>query len=180
MIRPLGPSDVPALLALTAQTGMFLPHELDALEEVFTDYFSALQECDHQAYVWEVDQQLLGFVYYAPAPLTDRTWYLYWIVVAREHQRQGLGSRLLRFVEEDLRSRRARLLLIETSSKATYAPTRAFYLKHGYQPCATVPDFYADGDSLVIFARRLTSPTAEIHLASREENHSSSATHPSP
>jgi ribosomal protein S18 acetylase RimI-like enzyme len=155
MIRLLQPSDVPPLLELTAQTGMFLPHELDALEEVFTDYFAALKDYDHHAWVWEADERLLGFVYYAPAPLTDRTWYLYWIVVAKEYQRQGLGSRLLQDVEADLRRRGARLLLIETSSKPAYAPTRAFYHKHGFTPCATVPDFYADGDSLVIFARRL-------------------------
>ena len=30
-----------------------------------------------------------------------------------------------------------------------------FYLKHGYEQVATVPDFYADGDSLVIFRKRL-------------------------
>jgi|YNPMSStandDraft_1061717.scaffolds.fasta_scaffold01468_5 ribosomal protein S18 acetylase RimI-like enzyme len=166
MIRPLQQDDIPTLVALTADTGMFRPHEVDTLEEVFADYFTAMRECDHQAYVWQTERKLRGFVYYAPAPMTDRTWYLWWIVVAREHQRQGLGSRLLQFVEQDLRCRGARLLLIETSSQPAYAPTRAFYLKHGYQVCATVSDFYADGDSLVIFARRFTSP----HPPSQADN----------
>jgi len=169
-LRPLQQDDIPTLLALTADTGVFRPHEVDTLAEVFADYFTAMRECDHQAYVWQTERELRGFVYYAPAPLTDRTWYLWWIVVAREHQRQGWGSRLLRFVEHDLRSRGARLLLIETSSQPAYAPTRAFYLKHGYQVCATVPDFYTDGDSLVIFARRFTSPDPPRQADSRKEN----------
>lgn len=155
MIRPAQPDDVPVLLRLTEQTGLFLPHEIDTLSELLTDYFAGLEQWQHRAHVLQRGNQAGGFVYYAPASLTDRTWYLYWIVVARELQGQGWGSQLLRFVEDDLRQRGARLLLIETSSRPAYAPTRAFYQKRGYVPCATVPDFYADGDDLIIFIRRL-------------------------
>lgn len=155
MIRPARPEDVAQLLPLAERTGMFQPHELEALRELLDDYFAALQQWGHRARVWESAGLPLGLVYYAPAPLTDRTWYLYWIVVERTRQRQGVGGRLLQWVENDLRLQRARLLLIETSSRPEYAPTRAFYQKHGYHPCAVVPDFYADGDSMVVFSRRL-------------------------
>ena len=47
------------------------------------------------------------------------------------------------------------MLLIETSSLPRFAATHAFYGKHGYTKVARIPDFYADGDSKVIFAKRI-------------------------
>ena len=38
MIRPTTPADTPALLALTEATGVFKPHEVQALDEVLADY----------------------------------------------------------------------------------------------------------------------------------------------
>ena len=37
-----------------------------------------------------------------------------------------------------------------------YEPTRAFYKKRGYAIVSHVPDYYADGDGLVVFCKRLT------------------------
>ncbi len=153
--RPITPADTPLLLEMAAATGVFRPLEIEALQEVLDDYHAVNRDWGHRGVVGEREGEPVGFVYYAPAPLTDRTWYLYWIVVSRSQQRQGWGSRLLRHVEDELRAIGARLLLIETSATPTYAPTRAFYRKHGYQECAVIPDFYADGDGMVIFARRL-------------------------
>jgi hypothetical protein len=56
-------------------------------------------------------------------------------------------------IERRLVEKNARLLLIETSSRADYAPTRAFYERRGYRIVSVVPDFYAPGDDRVIFAR---------------------------
>ncbi len=154
-IRPLSPVDTPLLLDMAAATGVFRPLEIEALQEVLDDYHGGNRDWGHRGVVGEREGGPVGFAYYAPAPLTDRTWYLYWIVVSRSQQRQGWGGQLLRYVENDLRASGARLLLIETSATPAYAPTRAFYRKHGYQECAVIPDFYADGDSMVIFCRRL-------------------------
>jgi GNAT superfamily N-acetyltransferase len=87
--------------------------------------------------------------------MTDRTWHLWWIAVRRDHQSRGLGARLLAACEDGVRAAGGRLLLIETSSLAGYAPTHRFYAKHGYQPPARIPDFYADGDDLLVFPKRL-------------------------
>jgi len=62
-------------------------------------------------------------------------------------------------VEAEAQAQGGRLLLIETSSTPAYAPTRRFYAACGY-PCeATIQDFYAPGDDLMIFAKRLTGST---------------------
>jgi hypothetical protein len=38
-----------------------------------------------------------------------------------------------------------------------YDLTREFYIKHSYQQASVIADFYADGDNLVVFSKRLTS-----------------------
>jgi ribosomal protein S18 acetylase RimI-like enzyme len=149
------PEDIPELVTMAGQTGVFKPHEIDALQEVLQDYHEVNWKYDHRVVVWHQDIQIQGFVYFAPTAMTDRTWEVWWIVVRPESQRQGYGKRLLEYVEGEVRSLNGRLLLIETSSTDAYQPTRRFYMKHGYRPVAQILDFYADGDDKVIFSKRM-------------------------
>jgi len=155
MIRPTVPGDTPVLLPLATETGVFKPHEIQALDEVLCDYHATNQRLGHCSVTYEDAGQVLGFAYYAPASMTDRGWYLYWIAVAKSTQARGIGGALLRHAEQEIRDRRGRLLLIETSSLPHYELTRKFYLKHGYDHAATIADFYADGDDLVVFSKRM-------------------------
>jgi ribosomal protein S18 acetylase RimI-like enzyme len=107
------------------------------------------------------DGQLVGYVCYGSTPGTDRTYDLYWIAMHPDFQGSGGGSQLLDEVERRLRQREARLLVVETSSRDDYAPTRRFYGAHGYTVVATIADFYAPGDSRVIYTKRLTQPHHE-------------------
>ena len=156
VIRPTDSSDTRAILALAARTGVFKPHEITALEEVLSDYHATNHRLDHHSVTFEEHGEILGFAYYAPASMADRTWYLYWIAVTKPTQARGIGSKLMKYVEEDIRERRGRILLIETSSLPYYDLTRKFYEKHDYEHGAEIKDFYADGDSMVIYSKRLT------------------------
>ncbi|HEY2894714.1 MAG TPA: GNAT family N-acetyltransferase [Pirellulales bacterium] len=159
MIRPTEPADSRVLAALATQTGVFKPHEIQALEEVLADYHAGNNRLGHHSVTFEEGKEILGFAYYAPAAMTDRTWYLYWIAVTRHTQARGIGSKLLKHVEDDVRAQRGRILLIETSSQPLYDLTREFYVKHSYEQASVIADFYADGDDLVVFGKRLTSET---------------------
>lgn len=156
MIRPTTPADTPLLLHLTEGTGVFKPHEVEALREVLDDYHDANHRFGHQAVTLERGGRVVGFAYYAPAAMTVRTWDLWWIAVTRDTQARGLGTELLRHAEEDIRRRHGRVLFIDTSSLAHYAPTRRFYEKHGYETAAVLKDFYDDGDDKVVFRKRLS------------------------
>ncbi|MBA4186535.1 MAG: N-acetyltransferase [Planctomycetaceae bacterium] len=158
MIRPVTDADTDALVELTAGTGFFKPLELDALREVLDDYHSTNHEQGHRAFAWEEGGRVLGYVYHAPTPMTDRSWHLYWIAVDASQQGRGLGGKLLAFVEQDIRELDGRLLIVETSTTEHYEPTRKFYLKYGYTAAASVPDFYADGDGMAIFTKHLSKP----------------------
>jgi len=155
MIRPAAFADTPELVRLTDATGLFKPLEIEALQGVLDDYHATNHELGHLAIVVEDAGTPLGYAYYAPTEMTDRTWHLYWIAVVKNRQGAGLGSELLRYVENDIRARGGRLLVIETSSTPIYDSTRRFYLKHGYHQASTVEDFYADGDGMVMFTKRL-------------------------
>ena len=98
---------------------------------------------------------LLGYACFGPTPGTDRGYDLYWIAVTPAAQGGGGGTFLIGEVERRLRGRNARLVLAETSSRAAYAPTRAFYVARGYIEGARVRDFYGPADDRVMFTKRL-------------------------
>jgi ribosomal protein S18 acetylase RimI-like enzyme len=153
MIRPTEPEDIPALLEVAVGTGVFRPIEIVALEEVLEDYFEEGHALGHRSATYEQKGRAIGFVYYAPASMTDRAWYLYWIAIDKNVQARGIGGALLRHAEDDIHKSHGRLILIETSSLPHYDLTRRFYLKHGYEQDCTLHDFYADGDDMVVFRK---------------------------
>jgi ribosomal protein S18 acetylase RimI-like enzyme len=155
MIRPTVPADTPALLAITQGTGLFLPLDLHALDSVLADYHAENAAAGHQCFTFEDHGQIIGFVYYAPAAMTDRTWYLWWIVVSKQTQAKGVGGQLLRQAEDGARGAKGRLMMVETSGLSTYELTRRFYLKHAYEQAAVLKDYYADGHDMVIYRKRL-------------------------
>ena len=154
MIRPITPVDTPALVEIARGTGVFKPAEIVALREVLDDFHDANAVEGHRAVCTEREGRIVAFAYYAPAAMTDRTWYVYWIAVDKRTQAGGLGGQLMRHIEADVRAVMGRLLLIETSSLEHYGPTRKFYLKHGYETAAVLADYYADGDDMVVFRKR--------------------------
>jgi ribosomal protein S18 acetylase RimI-like enzyme len=101
------------------------------------------------------DDELVGYVCWGPTPGTRGTYDLYWIVVDPASQGQGVGTTLLEAVEAQLTTAEGRLVVVETSSRADYTPTRAFYERRGYAAAARLPDYYAPGDDLVIYLKDL-------------------------
>jgi GNAT superfamily N-acetyltransferase len=155
MIRPTAPDETEFLVSMAAGTGVFKPLEHDTLRELLGDYHAGEGTDGHRAVSIEDDGRVLGFAYFAPTPMTEATWHLYWIVVDKSVQARGIGAKLMRFVEAEVKAAGGRVLLIETSALPAYELTRKFYLKLAYQQEATVRDFYADGDHQVIFRKRL-------------------------
>ena len=155
MIRPTVPADTPTLIAITQGTGLFLPIDLEALDSVLAAYHEENAADGHRCFTFEDQGQIIGFVYYAPAAMTDRTWYLWWIVVSKHTQAKGVGSQLLKQAEDGARGEKGRLMMVETSGLPSYALTRRFYLKHSYDQAGVLKDYYADGHDMVIFRKRL-------------------------
>ncbi len=112
------------------------------------------------------EDELVGYACYGATPGTDATWDLYWIAVDPAAQHGGVGTLLLHEVERRLLGHHARMLVVETSSRSDYAPTRGFYGRRGYAETARVREFYAPGDDRIILTKRFHSPRAGVGVAS--------------
>jgi len=96
-----------------------------------------------------------GYVCYGPAPRTEGVFDLYWIAVDPRQQGQGFGQVLLKFVENEVRRQNGRMLLIETRSRPSFAPTLRFYQRSGYDEISRIKDFYRIEDDKIVMCKRL-------------------------
>jgi len=99
-------------------------------------------------------KKLQGFVCYGKASLTDKVYDLYWIVTDAQYQKMGIASLLLKCMDERLKLLGARMVLAETSSREDYKSAHSTYLKNGYQLVATIKDFYADKNDMLVYSKR--------------------------
>jgi ribosomal protein S18 acetylase RimI-like enzyme len=155
-LRPVGRAHRARLEQLTRATGLFREEEVATAVELL-DASLGERGTDDYRFVGAFDrEELVGYACWGPTPGTEATWDLYWIVVDRARQGAGIGTQLLQEVELRLTADGARLVVVETSSRADYAGTRGFYEARGYTRAATIPGYYAPGDDLVIYTKDLT------------------------
>jgi len=153
-LRPVGRAQRAPLERLTAAAGLFRPDEVATAVELLDD---SLSGDDDYRFLGAYDgDALVGYACWGPTPGTQGTYDLYWIVVDPAWQGKGVGTALLRAVEEQLTTDNGRLIVVETSSRADYTATRAFYERRGYAAAARLPGYYAPGDDLVIYLKDLT------------------------
>ena len=150
-IRFPKPSDLPSIAVVLDETELF-PKEM--LEEMIMPFFEDPLHPDKWFVCEDDEQRVVGFAYCRPEPLTVSTWNLLAIGVRPEHQGQKFGATMLQYIEQALASER--LLIVETSSLDSFARTRAFYTRCGYDLVATIPDYWEAGDGKVIFSKRLS------------------------
>jgi ribosomal protein S18 acetylase RimI-like enzyme len=152
-VRPLSSVDKPAVMAIITGTPEFEPGELPVAEEVLDAYLFNPGE-GYMAFVAEEDEQVAGYVCFGSTPLTAATWDIYWMAVSHNKRGRGIGQALLGEAERAIQRAGGKLILIETSSKPNYLPTRRFYRKSGYRQANVIKDFYAPGDHRVTFEKR--------------------------
>jgi ribosomal protein S18 acetylase RimI-like enzyme len=154
-LRPVGRAHRARLEQLTRATGLFREEEVATAVELL-DASLGERGSDDYSFVGAFErEELIGYACWGPTPGTEATWDLYWIVVDRIRQGAGIGTQLLQEVESRLTADGARLVVVETSSRADYRDTRAFYEARGYTRAATIPGYYAPGDDLVVYTKDL-------------------------
>lgn len=157
-LRPVGRAHRARLEQLTRDTGLFREEEVATAVELLDE---SLGGDEDYRFLGAFDgEQLIAYACWGPTPGTDATYDLYWIVVDRAQQGRGIGTQLLAEVEQRLTTHDARLVVVETSSRADYTPTRGFYEARGYRRTATIPAYYAPGDDLVIYTKDLHGDVA--------------------
>jgi len=153
-MRPLEERDVERMVELAVAARLFPPEASWFLRDQAQTWLGGGARGGSWV-VEEADGHVVGVVFYEPRPATDRVWALTMVVVDPHVQGTGIGARVLRWVEERLRNEGQRVLVIETSSTPAYEKTRRFYERNGYLNVATVPDYFEDGDHMVLYYKRL-------------------------
>jgi ribosomal protein S18 acetylase RimI-like enzyme len=157
-IRPATGADRERILEILTATARFTQREIGWAMELVDLAFEGRR--DYEIHVLEEpdsgpSRQVQGYVCFGPTPKSDGVFDLYWIAVDPRQQGLGYGQLLLRFVENEVRRQGGRMLLIETSSKQSYAPTIRFYQRAGYEEISRIKDFYRIEDDKVVFCKLL-------------------------
>jgi ribosomal protein S18 acetylase RimI-like enzyme len=144
------------IVSAAREAGVFNAEEIAAVEELIGDYAARGDASTYRFLSYRQDECVVGFACYGPRSLTQGTFDLYWICSAPSAQHKGVGSALLRQTEQEIRAEGGRLVIVETSSLPEYEPARRFYESHGYRREAVIADFYAEGDGLVLYSKKLS------------------------
>ena len=139
VVRPFGPSDAPAVLAVArGLPKWFNPEGLENIE----------RDLDHhEGFVAVLDGRTLGFATWHP--LDREVAELSWMGVAEEEQGRGIGTALVAAIAEASRRRGHRFLEVSTVADsvayAPYAETRRFYRARGFPEHRVDRRFHGQG-----------------------------------
>jgi ribosomal protein S18 acetylase RimI-like enzyme len=157
-VRTASVGDAEVIRRLAIDNRMFTTDDMDGFDETLAGFFDGSLDGHHWVVAVTDDDLIAGAAYYAPEPFADRLWNLYFLAVAPSGHRGGVGSALIRYVEQalrDLGDGAARVLIVETSSLDAYTHARSFYAKAGFDEEARIRDFYGPGDNKVVFWKAL-------------------------
>lgn len=145
-IRAIAKEDLPDLKTVIEANDLFPP---DMLDEMIADYFQ--NESNNEFWFTCEDDKPVAIAYCAPEKMTEGTWNLYLIAVHPDYQGKGYGTSMVHHIEQVLAEKGERLLLVES-----FAATRSFYRKCGYEEEARIREFYDAGKDKIVFRKSLT------------------------
>jgi ribosomal protein S18 acetylase RimI-like enzyme len=150
-VRDLVAGDCAAVREALEDCGVFSQEEVRVAMEMVA---SGL-EGGYSLPAIEIDGKVRGYACIGKAPLTVAAWYIYWICVHPSRQGTGIGRRLQARIEQVVRQAGGDRLVLETSGRADYEPTRRFYRCAGFTEAGRIPDFYKPGDDCVVYYKML-------------------------
>jgi len=154
MIRKLKYEDRNRIEKIITDTNNFSGDEINTAMELIDIYLNVRDQKDYEIFVDEGENGIInGYVCIGQRPLTKSTYDLYWIAVNPSVQSKGIGSGLIKYIEEYIKNKNGKLILLETSGKPSYEKERKFYEKNLYSKITEIKDFYDEGDSLVIYGK---------------------------
>ncbi|MEM7295281.1 MAG: GNAT family N-acetyltransferase [Pseudomonadota bacterium] len=149
-IQPTSADDVAGLKTVLDLTDLF-PSEmlLDLLRPALEG------ETDALWLTYLRHQEAVGLCYVVPEEMAQGTWNIRALAVRPDLQGRGIGTALVRAVEQRLKDKQQRILIVDTSGADGFARARDFYARNGFEKEARIRDFWAFGDDKVTFWKAL-------------------------
>lgn len=150
-IRPVSISDIDGLKKVVDSSELF-PSEY--LDEMISDYLNNPETQD----IWFTkidDNTPTAIGYCVPEKLTNGTYNLLAIGVSQDSQRSGVATEMMSYIEQQLKQKDGRILIVETSSDDAQIGARKLYNRIGYTQMAVIKDFWNDGEDKIVFWKKL-------------------------
>lgn len=148
------PEDAAAVERIVRSTGAFRADEIAVAVELVRENMARGAQASGYHFVFaERDEVTIGYACYGPIACSLHGWDLYWIAVENTQRRGGVGRLLMDEAERAMAGAGGRRVYVETSARSDYAATRSFYESRGYVAEARLVDFYAPGDSKVVYVK---------------------------
>jgi PAS domain S-box-containing protein len=160
-MRPAVPEDLVAVGSIAVGSGLFQPDDWVEVASIIGGCLAG--ESDGEVWLAERDGVAVGAAYAAPEPFAASMWNLYFLAVDVSAQGSGVGSTLVRTIEEQARTARIGSMIIETSGMPSFAATRAFYDSIGYHRVGRVRDFYGPGDDKVVYQKTFADVAVRLN-----------------
>jgi ribosomal protein S18 acetylase RimI-like enzyme len=157
LIRSTEKTDAAAILSIVKESGQFDADGLAYVQDTLAQHLAG-----HGEDIWLTadDGEPVGVAYCTPEPVASGTWNLLMLWTRSDRHGKGHGASLVQQIEHELKSRAARLLVVETSGLPEFAPARSFYAKCGFVHEASIKNFFAAGDDKLVFTKPLASGAA--------------------
>lgn len=145
-IRPLLPTDIPALAGLMATTPLWQRYGVTAASAT-QRLQTGLAEGATIA-VAESNSHPAGFVWYVTRGAFQRGGYIMLIGVVSEYRKQGVGQALMHHAEAQMFTSVSSIFLLVSDFNHS---AQRFYERLGYQQVGAIPDFVVPGITELIF-----------------------------
>ncbi|MFH1692389.1 MAG: GNAT family N-acetyltransferase [Candidatus Omnitrophota bacterium] len=144
-----------ACLKIAQEVGVFKPVEIEALRDILEEYLEYPDE-DYFIFLEKEGDAVLGLIIFSRASITEFSWDIYWMIVARDVQGKGIGKKLIKRMEDFIVQHESQAVLrVETSTKHEFAHARNLYLRCNFIEVGKIPHFYAEDDDLIIYYKQI-------------------------
>ena len=115
-----------------------------------------MRACKTQKGFVAYDEKIVGFILY-------RKWKsmaeITWMGILPNYQNKGIGTKLIKSVEDELKANAINKIKVATLSPTTkyklYEKTRKFYRKIGFKKYRIDKKFYPDGSDRLVFLKEI-------------------------
>lgn len=150
-LRPMSERDIPRVLSIIAE------YDEDDAYDAQETYEESI---DHQYCLFDRNQ-VIGVIGAKPIENTLDSYGLSWTYLQRSDRRSGKGSQMLTWVIDIMRERGGRKAFVHASDYLdpeegdVYFDAREAYMRMGFSQELKHPDYYAPGESMLVYGMRL-------------------------